>query len=684
MGKWLESLKGRRHFAAFLLCLGLVQIAGYWFSGSLVNGSGSLAIPQPDTPLYCQAAARVVEGHPFSYSAGEAVCTGTTSVLYPFLLAIPCWFGFNGPSLVSAGFWLNAVCYLFFLFGWGYFIWRRFSDDLPLRIFSGVMLALFPQTAYCALSQSDIGLWLAVSGMLAAALAAGNALGIGFLLVLAPWVRPEGLICVLSFIAVGCAFAWLRHAQLTKGAFFISLLGVTSVAGVFALNWMLTGRCQFSSVAGKGYFATENFSMAVQRTACDLVIILKGLVLGQANSSPRWFYSIPLLGALLAWTGVFVHEWRRRDVACEFVIVLAALGGILSVAQSGWQNTNVDRYLAWVMPVIVIFTAEGAVWLYRLIRDRSSAALLVPALLLFFSFGSSVVLIVLFNSCSETSECVSAFGRELDTVMPSNASYGVTGWCGLAYSLPNRRCAHVSGIYSPEFTSKKLLGNLEILKREPNTRFDYWIFAGDDKFPEGFKDAQGPQIALGPEGIEVREASWKVFDRAASPHPASAQLLYGKSCRARIDVGYENDERVHAYEIVPRYRLRPYAPIASVLDLNGEKAFDSGCIVFGADEMIVALEPGKDVALVMRTKAKVKFTTSCVSSSQLSLEQEYINPLRLSIAIDGVEACCSSSPIGKEGFTDAVFTIPGNAIKRSPCHVALRGDHVTFGYWFYQ
>ena len=64
-----EKAEGGRRLAALLLSIGVVQVAAYWFSGAMVNGADSLAIPQPDSLLYMQAARRIVEGHPFSFSA---------------------------------------------------------------------------------------------------------------------------------------------------------------------------------------------------------------------------------------------------------------------------------------------------------------------------------------------------------------------------------------------------------------------------------------------------------------------------------------------------------------------------------------------------------------------------------------------------------------------------------------
>ena len=115
----INEVADRRTLLVLAGCVGLIQAACYYLVSATVHGDGSLAIAQPDTLLYCQAARRIAEGYPFSYSAGTAVSTGTTSVLYPFILVVPYLLGFKGDGLLAAGFGLNAIFYLLFVVGWG-------------------------------------------------------------------------------------------------------------------------------------------------------------------------------------------------------------------------------------------------------------------------------------------------------------------------------------------------------------------------------------------------------------------------------------------------------------------------------------------------------------------------------------------------------------------------------------
>ena len=169
MSRMLE----KANWITLMLCVGVIQVSAYYFASATVRPDGCLAVAQPDSALYLQAARRIVEGFPFSYSAGEAVCTGTTSVLYPLVLAVPCVLGLHGAASVAAAFLLNAAFYLLFLFCWARVIDLKVREPADKAV-AGIALALFGHPALVSLAQSDIGLWLFVSSLLAWGLAADN------------------------------------------------------------------------------------------------------------------------------------------------------------------------------------------------------------------------------------------------------------------------------------------------------------------------------------------------------------------------------------------------------------------------------------------------------------------------------------------------------------------------------
>ena len=664
---------------ALLVSIGLIQVAGYYFAGAMVNGDGPLAIPQPDAALYLQSARRVAEGFPFSFSSGSAVSTGSTTVLHPFVFAVPALLGVRGFALVAVSFWLNALFYLVFLVCWGSVIWK-YCSDYRVRYFSGAMLAIFPQPAYAALAMSDIGLWLAVSGVFASALAYDRRWLYGAVLLVAPWVRPEGMVLTIAFAIVVFGLRLFARDRFRVGDGVLAVCGILSMVGVFALNYSLTGACQFSSVAHKGHFFDEPFSSALVHSADDLLAIARAFFFGHSTALPRHYYMVPIVGGLMFWVGAFVHDWKGLAGWRKWVLPLAMAGGVWTVATSGWQNTNVDRYLAWITPMVVILTSEG----YAFVAGRmpsKTAGLFVLAIPLVFSCGTSAVFWGVYNSSAHQCDMVMKFGRELDGVLPEGASVGLVRCGGIAFPLRCRRVATLTGIYSPEFKSHLLPENLETLKNRPETRFTHWMFAGEEGHAAAFVNSQTNIVMVGPDAMSVVAADWTMFDHASEPPSVGAG---GLSLKFRVDVGDPDDERRSMYEVSSRYGTRPMPAFSKIADLNGAKAIESGRVVWGYDEMFVPLEPGRDVVCVMRTLRSASSVIRHWLHGDFAKEFDFGTNQKLAIRVDGKDAGMVEFKVGSDGFTDVKIRIPGSAIINPVSRIAFLGDHIACAYWYYQ
>ena len=681
----IQKLTDKKHLVTLMLCIGLMQIAGYYLAVMLASRDGAMAVPQPDTLLYCQAARRIAEGHPFSFSAGTAVSTGTTSVLYPFILAIPYVLGATGDALIMAGFWLNALFYLVFLFGWGKAICNWIENPWA-RLTGAVLLALSGQPAFCAMAQSDIGCWMAVSALFAWGLSAGKPAIYGPVLIMAPWIRPEGMICVVALgiiMLIGRRIRFLRETCPHERTNLVILcLSMLSTAGVFTLNRILTGQAQFSSVANKGYFKTLPFTDAMIRAANDLLELVNGYLLGLATSMPRNFIFPVILAAAFIWMGLLVHRWRSHAHSLS-VFLLAACGGVLTVAQSGWQGTNYDRYLAWILPIYILFLAEGLSYFTVKYRHRLPGALIpAGACFLFFS-GSAFVSVYQLNQGATKTDRIRLFADEIAANIPPAASVGSFGASGIAYRLGQRPYHHLSGLYSPQFFVKTTAATFEILKNDPSTRFDYWLLLPENStaVPTMYRTVcYGENALTGPDGYEMRKADWSAFDHAGMHHVVVPQ---GKNLVCRIDVGHEADEKAVDYEVIDRYGRPPTDPFLIIDKLAGKYAIDSARLLIGGDAATLPLQKGKDVFVVMRTYPR-HTETRVHEGGKVSCEYEFANPLKLNVNIDGQALDPVSISYATNGFSEVSFTLPGRAIENTPCRLSLLGDHIASGYWFYQ
>ena len=676
------SLK-RKDLIRLAICLGIVQMAFYYLAG-ITAGQGTMACPQPDTLLYCQAARRIAEGHPFSFAAGSAVSSGTTSILYPFLLAIPYLLGLTGTGLLLGGFLLNACCYLVFLGGWT----RAFTSFLergPAQLLATLLLALAAQPAFCSASQSDIGLWLAASGLFAGALAARRRSIYGTLLILGPWIRPEGMVVIIAFaliFATVLVFAKQTHKSVPffspRRDGLVLALAILSMAGVFAFNWALTGHAQFSSVAFKGYFKQMPFADAVGRTATDFLKIAKAYLFGLVPMpSLRDFVFLPILSSFFIWLGVFFHPWKNQRALPLALMLLAALGGMATVAQSGWEGTNFDRYLVWALPLVILFLAEGA-HLFGT-RARLPIPLLPGYICLLFSFGAAIAVLSAFSSGCQYNELPRRFAAEAHTKLPPTSSIGSFSSSGLMYEFGHRPYRHLAGIYSPEFFVQNPSSALEILKGHPELRFDYWLSMPNTtaaQFGPHIDQICGKAILTAPTGLEIRQADWRAFDWAARPHCASATNLV---LVAQVDVGHEASEQAAQYEAIDRYGQRVDNAFTLTDTLDGQIAIDAGRLLIGGDAFTVPLQTNKNVLVVMRTYPRHQ-----PSRPTNAPVYTFANPLSLNVRVNDMSLPPVTINFATNGFSDVAFTLPAKAIQTSPCHIALLGDHIACGYWFYQ
>ena len=688
----LSAFLRRRTLLLLMLAIGLMQMSGHYLAGALVRSDGGMAIPQTDTLLYCQAARRIVEGHPLSFSVGTAASTGTTSHVYPFVLAVPYLLGFRGDSLIRAGFFLNGLFYLVFLLGWGLAIDRRLSHPFS-RLVAALTIGCLGQTAYSAFAQSDIGIWLAVSGVLAAGLASRNRLVYGLVLVAAPWVRPEGMVCVIAFgMVIGGLWLlrkglpmnqWSRAQELSRWDVMIAVAAIASVVGVFGFNVAISGHVQFSSLAHKGYFKTLPLANALFATGVDALKLAKGLVLGLPDGSPRDFYGVPGMSAALLWIAVFCRDWRRTDWR-EVVWLLAVAGGILTVAQSGWQNTNVDRYIGWMLPTVLFLSAEGVGVLVERF-GKSPAAWIPGGIHALFVMALAPVFVCMLHMTSSETDLLRAFAVNCERVMEKGQTIGTWGDCGIAYEMGDRKVAHLGGIYSPEYmVAEPPFGVYEILKNEPETRFKYLLYnPSTDDVGLSFNPLKAfcSQVLVGPYGYELRKVDWACFDAAARVPALSRK---GLSLVARVDVGYDRDEREHAYENLPLYDQKPLPPFIVWGDCRGEKMIESARLVFGADAMTVSrLAPGRDLHIVMRTWPSHK-TTIRGGFGARSVTYGFSNPLKIRIVVDGEDAGIREVAIDESGFSDVEMVVPGRMIGRAQSRIEFQGDHISCAYWFYQ
>jgi hypothetical protein len=212
-----------------------------------------LSAPLDDVFIHFDFARSTARGFPFEWSEGNGYSSGGTSLLYPFVLALGYWLGFDeepNPLMLWAGV-VACVCVFALLLAA-----RRAFAGLPRAttylapafvlgvgaldwtLFSGMEVALF--LAFWA------GAWLAWDDLVIGAREGGRterqALTLGFWGALVVATRPEGVVNV-AVLALGAAFALrARGARAALGACALAAFpGALVVVGQAVANRLITG-----------------------------------------------------------------------------------------------------------------------------------------------------------------------------------------------------------------------------------------------------------------------------------------------------------------------------------------------------------------------------------------------------------------------------------------------------------
>ena len=223
------SMLRERPWLIGLLGASVVIILFFMVAATVMPG-GLASPPQSDTLMYFQYAQALAHGHPYQYQAGDPCTTASTSHLDPLLLALPCWLGAQGASLVVCSLALNVFCYLAVVMLAGLALRRLAPEALPLGV---ALVALCGPLALVCLQQSDMGLFTALALGLFVALVYARDRWAAVALTLAVWCRPEG--SVMAGLLLICALLGAERLINYLEAKLGIKAGETTADGLFTL-----------------------------------------------------------------------------------------------------------------------------------------------------------------------------------------------------------------------------------------------------------------------------------------------------------------------------------------------------------------------------------------------------------------------------------------------------------------
>ncbi|MEI8243893.1 MAG: hypothetical protein WCI17_11540 [bacterium] len=669
-------------------CGGALVLGLFLTCASLAVPAGVTAPPHPDSLQFMQYARAIAEGHPYRYVAGDAPSTGSTSHLYPLLLAIPYALGAHGEALGACSLALQAACFLALVVLAGLAARRLAPGAAPLAAW---LTAVCGPLVFTCLQQSDMGVFAVLAlGFFAALLHRRHVLA-GALLTLAVWCRPEGMLMAASVLLCG-----LLATRETGRRIYLRLgsWGVIQAAAVLILNHALTGRLAFDSIACKGYFHQQPFLGAARLTAGSLASLFQGFTLN-LSSTGRELYAVPLAAGLCMLIGLALRVAGPpiRAATPTRWWLLTWLGGMTLTAMGGWQGYAHDRHLAWMFPFLAIFAAAGLqdlasawprprVWLLAGIGLAGYQAVLLP----YFASEHAEV--------AQRTAAHSRFIASMHTALPPEKRIGLMNYPGAAWDMPGRHVTHVGGYVSPAFvTADAFASNIEILRHRRDLRFDYWLLVPDEmRLPLvapllGSCVAQEQPCFPKAAGMVLHAADWSTLSAPIEPlSPGAVQAVRGLNRTDRLDVGYGADEASHGYRLrgePPQTRLRASVTTRTIA---GQPVTEAARAVLGSETFHIRATPGQPVRIVLRTASRLSADVRCFDETFAGHDLAFEAASRVAVSVDDGEPLLYVLPLGTNdaAWSEAVLDLPAAAIRRPDPAITVAGEHIAACYWFYQ
>ena len=323
------------------------------FAATVLAVTHPMGLPLDDSYIYLTYAKQFGRAQPFTYFPGGGYSAGSTSVLWPMVLA-PFWtLGARGHALVWVSYLTCSALYVAVALG----VWRftrAVAGDVAGLAAAGVTLAIAP-FAWCALSGMEVAFAAALLLAMLMLLAGSSKTGppsrrLGVVMAAASLARPEAMLVVFAVCGI-CA--WQRRRTLRAAAWWLVPL-VPPVAWLLT-NKLLAGNFMPNTGVAKSHFYLPGFDWTYWTEAVTQQTgkMLRALF-WDARSPLVWPKLVGLLviiGAVRAWL------WARREdrrlvgvlvIGVPFAMMLAV------IASSGAWDFQRYRYIAPAFPLLAI------------------------------------------------------------------------------------------------------------------------------------------------------------------------------------------------------------------------------------------------------------------------------------------------------------------------------------------
>ena len=594
----------------------LVALFLVWaFAATVLAVTHPMGLPLDDSYIYLTYAKQFGRAQPFTYYPGGGYSAGSTSVLWPMLLA-PFWtLGARGHALVWVSYGLCSALYTAVALGVWRFV-RTIAGEVSGLAAAGLVLAIAP-FAWCALSGMEVAfasvLLLAMLLLLAQSSAEGPpSRRLAVVMAAASLSRPEAMLVVFAVCGV-CAVQRRRTPR--AAAWWLAPLAAP-VAWLVA-NKLLAGNFMPNTGVAKSHFYLPGFDWTYWGEAVTQQT-------GRMLRTLFWDAKSPLVWPKLvaiAWVvgAVRVGIWakRERKWLAGALIVGAPIALVMAViASSGQWDFQRYRYIAPAFPLLAILVGIAAAP-----PRRQLPPLVWPAgiAIVFGFFAWSAWkpmrndMLVFAQGAMDTNTQVVRIGEYVHERLPGASlmfhDAGAISYYGdgQVYDMLGLVTNHQADVANNGPGSRfEFLESLPPERRP--THFAYypsWMGQGDffgDVLLHTFWHASiAPERLVGGDDMQVIAATWdhaRTGERPINDHT-------GWTIVDRIDVADLASERAHGWHgALGRRRFRD--PTARWSFVERETAaglvIDGGRTIRGGSERFtVHLDPAKPTRIAIRT-----------------------------------------------------------------------------------
>jgi hypothetical protein len=684
--RWAPRL---RPYVPTAILVALAAFIVWAFAATTLRYAGSMGLPLDDSYIYLTYAKQFGRAEPFTYYPGGGYSAGSTSVLWPMLLA-PFWtLGARDHALVWVSFGMCGALYAAVAVGC-YRVVAKLRDQVS-GVLCGAMVLVIAPFVWCSLSGMEVALASALLVAMLLLLVSEAEEGrpsrlLMIVLAATSLSRPEATLLVGAVVAVR-ALQRARARNWRAAAWWLVPLGPVTVWLV--ANKLIAGNFFPNTGVAKSHFYLPGFDWTYWT---DTVKTLSGRML----RSLFWDKTSPLIWprliAVLYLAGavrVGIWAWRERKLLVGALVVLAPFVMMLAViASSGLWSFQNYRYIAPAIPLLLIPVAIALSPIGTSVALRRAWHAGAIVLVVLFARAARKPLVAdmkLFaQGAMDTNTQVVAIGKYLHRKLPDASvmfhDAGAIAYYGdtRVYDMLGLVTNHQAGIANNGPGARfEFLESLPVERRP--THFAYypgWMgtpeFFGEVLMHTSLRPGIEARRLVGEGDMQILVASWDhahTGERPLNDHS-------GWSVVDRIDIADLESERAHHW--VGRMGRRKFGdPTArwSITDRSTSNGLviDGGrTIRAGGERFTVHVDDGKPARLVLRTGGQRNY----------GWHESIDKPVTIKLFTRGkaIGELTIAPPAGD--FSELTFNLPAHALRdNAEVRTEANGIYRVF-HWF--